>query len=138
MNPSYTTYHPKWHRERMPIFWWLRRFSYTRFITRELTSLFVAYTAVLILVQVRSLAAGGASYARFEQWLRAPGTLAFHALVLVFLLIHSVTWLNLAPRAMVVRALGRRVPDGVVLLAHYVLWLLASGLVAWVLLGRRS
>ena len=131
MNPAYRRYHPKWYRARMPIFWWLRRVSYFRFIARELTSVFVAYAGVLLLVQVRSVAAGPEALARFTGWLQLPPVAALHVVVLLALLFHTITWLHLAPRAMVVRLGGRRVPDVAVLLGHYGAWLAASGLVVW-------
>lgn len=135
MNPAYRPYHPKWHRERMPIFWWLRRVAYTRFILRELTSVAVAYAAVLLLVQVRALARGPDAYARFAAWLRAPVVTALHVVLLLALLFHTVTWLHLAPRAMVIRLGGRRVPDALVLAGHYAAWIAVTGFVTWVLLA---
>ena len=48
-NSSYRLYHPKWYRERYPIFWWLQKFAYGKFIVRELTSLAVGYAAVLLM-----------------------------------------------------------------------------------------
>jgi fumarate reductase subunit C len=134
LNPAYRRYHPKWYRARMPIFWWLRKLAYVRFITRELTSVFVAYAAVLLTVQFRVVAAGPEALERFTAWLRLPVVAAWHLVVLVALVLHAVTWLHLAPRAIVVRIGGRRLPDGAVLLGHYGAWLAASAVVAWVLL----
>jgi len=134
-NPSYKLYHPRWYRVRMPIFWWLKKLSYSKFITRELTSLSVGYAAVLLLAQVWILSLGRETYERFQDLLRSPAVLAFHALVLLSLLFHTITWLNLAPRALVLH-LGRlRVPDAAVLAGHYVAWLAATSLVVWYLLG---
>ncbi len=135
MKAAYRPYHPEPHRERMPIFWWLRKLPYAKFITRELTSLAVAYAAVLLIVEVGAVARGPEAYARFQQFLAAPATVALHGAVLLFLLFHTLTWLGLAPQAMVVRLAGRRVPDRAILAAHYLAWLAASGLVVWVLRG---
>ena len=120
----------------MPIFWWLKKGSYTWFITRELTSIFVGLTAIILLVQIRALGQGEAAYARFQTWLRTPSALVGDAIILFFLLFHTLTWLNLAPRAMVLNLAGRRIPNGVVLSAHYLAWIVASGLVTWILLGK--
>ena len=136
MNPAYRLYHPKWYRRRMPIFWWLGQFSYTKFITRELTSVLVAYCATLLLVQIWFLGRGEEAYQSFLNWLQHPAVVWFHAAVFFIVLLHSVTWLNLAPKALVLRLGGRRVPDQVVLAAHYLAWLAASALVAWLLIGR--
>ena len=53
------------------------------------------------------------------------------AAVLGIVVFHSVTWLSLAPQALVVKLGKRRVPDAIVLLAHYGAWLLASVVVVW-------
>ena len=135
MNPSYKIYHPKWHRERTPIFWWLKRFSYVKFISRELTSLAVAYTAILLLLQIWVVSRGAAAYERFLALLASPLALAFHALILLALLFHTITWLNLAPKALVFHLRGRRLPDTAIVAVHYAAWLAATGLVAWWLLG---
>jgi fumarate reductase subunit C len=129
-------YHPKWHRRRVPIFWWLGKRSYIRFIARELTSVFVAYAALVLLVQTWMLGRGEDAYARFEQWLGSPPVVALHLVVLLALLFHTVTWLGLAPTALAVRIRGRRVPNRAVLLGHYAGWMVVSGVVAWALLGR--
>jgi len=133
VNPDYKLYHPKWHRMRMPIFWWLGKLSYTKFIVRELTSLAVGYAAVILLAQIWILSRGKDAYARFLEWLQSPFALIVHTLVLLILLFHTITWLNLAPKALVVRIGGRRLPDEAVLVAHYLAWLAASGLVVWYL-----
>ena len=135
MNPAYQPYHPKWYRKRMPIFWWLGRLPYIKFITRELTSLAVAYAVLLLLAEITALARGEAAHARFLHWLAAPPVLAFHLLICAALLFHSITWLNLAPKALVVRLGGRRLPDWAVVSGHYFLWLVASGAVVWLLRG---
>lgn len=136
MNREYEPYHPKWYRRRMPTFWWLQDFAYTRFMGRELTSLAVAYSAVVVLLQVWAVGRGGETYAALMDWLRYPPLLVFNVLVLLALLFHSITWLNLTPKALVLHFGGRRVPDAAVLLGHYALWFVVSALLVWALLGR--
>jgi fumarate reductase subunit C len=131
MNPAYRPYHPKWRRERMPIFWWLGQLSYVKFISRELTSLAVGYGAVLLLAELVALSRGEAAHALFLRLLAAPPVVGFHLLVCAALFFHAVTWLNLAPKALVVRLAGRRLPDWAVVAAHYLAWLVASGVVVW-------
>ena len=131
VNPKYRLYHPKWHRKRYPIFWWLEKFSYAKFITRELTSLAVGYTAVLLMLQLGVLSRGQATYQRFLELLGSTPLMIFHGVVLASLLFHSITWFNLAPKALVLRLGGWRIPDAIVLAGHYAAWLLASVLVIW-------
>lgn len=135
-NPVHTPFHPRWYRRRMPIFWWLGHRAYTRFIARELTSVFVAYAAVLLLVQVWTLGRGPAAYARFLDWLATPVVVVVHSVVLAGLLFHTVTWLNLAPSAIVLHVKGRRLSDASIAAAHYAAWILVSGFVTWLLLLR--
>ena len=44
----YTLYHPRWYRRRVSVWWWLQKGSYTGFVLRELTSVFVAYFALIV------------------------------------------------------------------------------------------
>ena len=129
MNPEYRLHHPKWHRRKMPIFWWLKKWSYMKFILRELTSLAVVYTAVLLLLQVVAVSRGEEAYANFLAFLKRPGVMAVNISIILGLLFHTVTWFNLAPRALVLRLVGRRIPDRVILLAHYLGWLAVSALI---------
>lgn len=134
-NPDYTRYHPSWHRERIPIFWWLRRLAYTKFIVRELTAVAVAYAALLLLFQVWAVGQGPAAYERLTAWMGHPLAVAFHVFVVLGLLFHTVTWLNLAPKALVVKMGKIRVAPSAVLVGHYVAWAVISAVVAWLLLG---
>ena len=136
VNPSYKLYHPKWYRAPMPIFWWLEKLSYTKFITRELTSIAVGYAAVVLILYVWTLSRGADAYARFVGFLQSPIVLILNSLVFVAVLFHTATWLGLAPKAMVLRVRHRQIPDRAVLAAHYLGWLAASGLVFWFFLRR--
>ncbi|HSB61044.1 MAG TPA: fumarate reductase subunit C [Vicinamibacteria bacterium] len=130
-----TPFHPRWYRRRVSVWWWLEKRSYTLFVLRELTSVFVALFAALTLWQVRALAAGPEAWGDLAARLRAPGFLALNAVGLLFLLFHTVTWFNLAPKAVVLRIRGRRVPDWAVAGANYAAWVLLSAAVAAILLG---
>lgn len=135
VSPPYKRYHPRWYRRRIPIFWWVRKLAYTRFITRELTSLGVAYCAVLLLIQAWAIGRGPSAHDRFMTLLGTTPFIVLHIIVFCVVLFHSLTWLNLAPKAMVVRIAGRRLPDSLVAAGHYLAWLGASLLVAWALLA---
>ena len=131
---GYTPYHPRWYRRRVSVWWWLESRSYTGFVLRELTSVFVALFAVLLLWQIRALGHGPEAYARVLARLRSPLFVTLNALALAFVLFHSITWFNLAPKAMVVRLKGKRVPDLLVAGANYAAWVVLSAAVAAILL----
>jgi fumarate reductase subunit C len=130
----YTPYHPRWYRHRVSVWWWLESRSYTGFVLRELTSVFVAFFALILLWQVRALGRGPEAYARFLARLRSPLFVTLDALALAFVLFHSITWFNLAPTAMVVRVRGKRVPGLVIAGANYAAWIVLSAAVAAILL----
>ena len=131
---QYTLYHPKWYRRRVSVWWWLQKGSYAVFVLRELTSVFVATFALITLWQVRALLQGPGAYAHFLARLKSPLFLALHGVAFLFVLFHAVTWFNLAPKAMVVRLGGQRVPDWLIVGLNYGAWLCLSGAVAFVLL----
>ncbi|MEE9161972.1 MAG: fumarate reductase subunit C [Candidatus Neomarinimicrobiota bacterium] len=131
----HTPLHPRWYRKRMPIFWWTHKWVHARFILRELTGVFVAAYALVLLAQIRALEQGVAAYAQFQEWLRTPTVLALHAVALLFVLFHSVTWLRLAPRALVIRLAGRRLPDSTIVTANYLAWGACSAAIAWFVLA---
>ena len=130
----YTPYHPRWHRRRVSVWWWLEKGSYTVFVLRELTSVAVAFFAVVTLGLVRAVAAGPEAYQRFLARLGTPLFLSLHAVAFLFVMFHSITWFNLAPKAMVVRIRGKRVPNAVVAGLNYGAWLALSAAVAFFLL----
>ena len=132
--PRYTLYHPRWYRRRVSVWWWLQNRSYAGFVLRELTSVFVAFFAVVYLWQLRALVQGPEAYGQFLARLKTPLFLTLDAVAFLFVLFHAITWLNLAPKAMVMRLRGKRVPDWVILSSNYAAWLVLSGAVAFMLL----
>jgi len=134
LGPHYTPYHPRWYRRRVSVWWWLQNRAYTGFVLRELTSVFVAFFALVSLWQVRALVQGPDAYAAFLARLGTPLFLVLHGVAFLFVLFHAVTWFNLAPKALVVRLRGKRVPDRVIVGTNYAAWLLLSAAVAVILL----
>ena len=131
---QYTPYHPRWYRTRVSTYWWLRKWYYLKFVLRELSSIFVAYFVLITLLQIHSLSRGPEAYARFEERMRNPLMIVLNAISFLFVLFHTITWFNLAPRAMVVRLGGERVPDTLVAGSNYLAWLVISAAVAWFIL----
>ena len=130
----YTPYHPKWYRRRVSVWWWMESRSYTGFVLRELSSVAVAFFAVVLIAGLRALARGPEAYARFLGTLASPLALAASGIALLFVVFHAVTWFNLAPTAMVVRLRGKRVPDAVIVGSNYAAWVVLSAAVAFLLL----
>ena len=129
-----TEYLPKAFRARLSTYWWLDRWVYLRFILRELSSVFVAWFVVITVLQIRALRRGPAGYGEFQQWLRSPVLILANVVTLLFVIFHAVTWFNLTPKAMPLRVGGKRVPSLLIVGPSYLVWLVISAAVAWVLL----
>jgi len=132
--PLYTEYHPRWYRPRVSVYWWLAQWQYLKFILRELSSVFVGLAVVMTLFQLRALRAGPEAYARFQHQLHSPAIVVVSVVSLFFVLFHTFTWFNLAPRAMAVRMHGKRVPEWLIAAPNYVVWVVVSGAVTWLVL----
>ena len=130
----HTPYHPKWYRRRVSVWWWLQSRTYTGFVLREFTSVFVAFFALVYLWQLRALAQGPEAYAQFLARLKTPLFLVLDGVAFLFILFHSITWFNLTPKAVVVRLKGKRVPNWVIVSLNYAAWLVLSGAVAFIVL----
>ena len=127
---AYTLHHPKWHRDSKPIFWRVRNWASIAFILRELTSVAVAYFAVLLILVYRALQSGPEAWAALVSMLANPTMIAFHVFALCTLLYHSITWFNLSPKAIVIR-LGRwRIPDLLIAGGNYAAWIFISAMIA--------
>src|SRR5262245_13964362 len=124
--PAYTEYHPKWYRTRVSTYWWTSRWAYLKFILSELSSIFAAYFVAIILMQIHALIKGPEAYAEFQEWLRRPFVIALNGISFLFVLYHTITWFNAAPKAMAVYMGGKRVPDLLITLPNYVAWVVVS------------
>jgi fumarate reductase subunit C len=129
----YTEYHPRWYRSRVSTWWWLARWPYLKFILREISSVFVAWFVVVLLLQIHALSRGPEAYAQFERWLGNPAVVLLNLITLFFVAFHAVTWFNLAPRAMAVRFRGKRVLGLLIAGSNYAAWAIISVVIAWFL-----
>jgi fumarate reductase subunit C len=116
------------------LFWWLERRAYVLFVLRELSSVFVAWFVVFLLLLVNAVSDGAASYQHFLDWSGQWWVVAVNVLAMLFVLLHVVTWFGLAPRAMAIKVRGSRVPARQIVAAHYLAWLVLSAAVAWLVL----
>ena len=114
---------------RLPGSWWLRRANYRRYMLRELSSLPIALYAIVLILGLRALSQGADAWAAFRSELATPFALALQLVVLVFAVIHSVSWFALAPRTLPVYIGARRLADSWISAAHYLVWVAVSILI---------
>ena len=132
--PPHTPYHPRWYRTPVSTYWWMQQWSYFRFVLRELTSLGVAYSCVILLCFIRALSLGPEAYEALQRRLASPIVILFTSISLLFVLFHTITWFSLSAHAMAVRVGGKRIPGVLITASNYVAWLVVSGILGWLLL----
>ena len=127
---------------------------------RELSSIFVAWFAVFLMIMVVAIGRGEASYQNFLSWAASPVVIVVNVVALAFLVLHTVTWFALTPQAMVVRGpggrwvprvkmvkvagrlvpaatvvrVGGRVPAGLVIASQYAGLIVVSAFIVWLVL----
>lgn len=122
------------YRRRVPLLWWLKSPAYVRFVIREFTCVFIAAYVILLLILVVRIAAGPAAYEAYLRWLQSPVLVGFHVAAFAAAVYHTLTWLRLAPLAVVVRIWGRRVPPSAIIGGNIAAWIVISVVLGWVIL----
>ena len=113
-------------REIQKFRWFFRQSRYVRYMTRELSCLFIGAYTLLLVVGIGRLAEGRAAYEAFLEALKGPWSIVFHVFALGFAVYHSVTWFNLTPKALPVQIGEEFMPDWIIAGAHYAVWVLLS------------
>jgi fumarate reductase subunit C len=114
---------------RMPAGWWTRTRHYFLYMAREFTSVPMALWLIWLLWEIKRAGNGPKGY--------YPPTstlfVVFSAVVLLFALYHSYTFLKLAGVIIRIKVLDRVIPARVIVLSMFGLWALASLVVGFVL-----
>jgi fumarate reductase subunit C len=134
VSPIYSDHHPKWLRQRLSTYWWLGKWPYVKFILRELSSVFVAWFVIYLLLLVRAVAAGADAYVRFLQFSAHPVVLTVNVIAFLFITFHAITWFAVAPQAIVAHMGTKKVPPILIAGGHYGAWFVLSAAIAWFLL----
>ena len=119
------------YRRPVSTWWWTKKRSYFVFVMRELSSIFVAWFVVYLVLFVYAVGQGEAAYQRFLDWASAPWVTVLNVVALGFVLLHTVTWFNLTPQAMAVRVMGQKVPAWHIVAGQYTGLVVVSAFVFW-------
>ena len=107
--------------------WWLAKRHYFLYIVREFTALPLALWLLWFLVEVQRASNGSKGYYPHS----SIGFVVFSVIVLGFALYHSYTFLSLA--GVIIHIKG--VPARLIVLSQFASWLVASVVIAAVLIG---
>jgi fumarate reductase subunit C len=80
--------------------WWKRNPFFMRYMAREVTALFVAAYALVLLAGLARLSQGEAAFGQWLDGLRSPLSIAFHLLLLAIFVYHTYSWFTIMPKTM--------------------------------------
>ena len=106
--------------------WYFRHPRYLRYMSREVTCIFIGAFALLLLCTLGRLSEGQAAYESFLAALQGPASIVGLLIVLIFAVHNTTSWFNVTPKAMPVQIGEDFVPGKFIVAAHYAAWILAS------------
>lgn len=106
--------------------WYLKKNRDRLHMAQEITSIFIAIYAFILLLGLGALATGPQAWQGFLEALGSPLSLLFHWIVFVVALFHSISWFNVTHKAMPIQRGEDFLPGGVIVASHYVVWILFS------------
>jgi fumarate reductase subunit C len=80
--------------------WWMRDPFFKAYMVREVTAVFVAAYALVLLVGLICLGQGEAAWNGWLSALRSPASLLFHAITFVAFVYHTWSWFRIMPKTM--------------------------------------
>ena len=113
-------------REVPPTSWFFRHPRYMRYMSREITCIFIGAYCVMLVVGLQRLAAGPAAWDGFLLALRSADSIVFHLLALAAAFYHAATWFNATQKAMPIQIGEDFVPGNLISGAHYAAWAVLS------------
>jgi fumarate reductase subunit C len=118
----------------MSTYWWAGKWPYVKFILRELSSVFVAWFVIYLLIMVRMVSRGPEGYQRLLDFSAHPVVLTVNIIAFFFITFHALTWFAVAPQAIVAHIGTKKVPPMLIAASHYGAWVVVSALLFWFLL----
>ena len=115
-----------------PASWWLAKRSYTLFMLRELTAVFVAGYAIVLLVLIWRATQGETAFTNAIISLGSPVSIVLHVLAFIMVVYHTITFFNLSGRVMVVWRGEEKVNPVLIVGPNYAAWIVVSAIIAWV------
>lgn len=100
--------------------WWRRNPRFLKYVLREGTAVFVALYALILLWGLTALALGPGWFEGWLSFLRSPLSFGLHGLIFVAAVFHSMTWMQVAPKAAPPMRFGtKKVPDRLIVRGGY-------------------
>jgi len=111
--------------------WYFKHPRYLRYMSREVTCVFIGAFALLMLCTVERLSEGKEAYESFIAAITGPWSALGLAIVLAFALHNTTSWFNVTPKAMPVQIGEDFLPGKYIVGAHYAAWVIATLLILY-------
>ena len=122
---------PGAYKPQMRRGWWLRQRHYFLYMVREFTAVPMALWLLWLLYEIQRASNGPKGYYPPS----SAAFIAFSVIVLGFALYHSYTFLSLAGVIINLKLVGKPVSPRVIVISMFAAWLVASVVIAAVLIG---
>ena len=106
--------------------WYFKQPRYLRYMSREVTCIFIGAFALLLLCALGRLSEGQAAYESFLTALQGPWSILGLLVVLLFAVHNATSWFNVTPKAMPVQIGEDFLPGKYIVAAHYAVWIVVS------------
>ncbi len=106
--------------------WWLKHPRYVRYMSREVTCVFIGALALLMLCTLERLSKGPEAFAAFVEALQGPLSVTGLLLVLAFSVHNATSWFNVTPKALPVQIGESFLAGKYIIGAHYAVWIVTS------------
>ncbi|MDE2156865.1 MAG: hypothetical protein KGJ32_13390 [Xanthomonadaceae bacterium] len=106
--------------------WYFKHPRYLRYMSREVTCVFIGAFALLLLCAVERLSEGQAAYESFLAAITGPWSTLGLSVVWIFAVHNAISWFNVTPKALPVQIGEGFLPGRFIVAAHYAAWILIS------------
>lgn len=106
--------------------WYFKHPRYMRYMSREVTCVFIGAFALLLLCAVERLSKGQAAYESFLAAITGPWSALGLLVILVFAVHNATSWFNVTPKALPVQIGEEFLAGKYIIGAHYAVWAIAS------------
>ena len=88
--------------------WWRTNPFFLRYMAREVTAIFVAAYALVLLAGVVRLSQGPVAFDEWQDGLQSPWAIAFHFMLLAVFAYHTWSWFTIMPKTLPPIVVGGR------------------------------
>lgn len=108
-----------YRREMSKTSWFMTHQRFKTYMLHEISSLFVAIYALILIIGLFRLGEGWEAWDGFVGFLASPLGIILHVVIFVFAVIHTMAWFKAVPQAMRIQRGDQFVDDKVLVGGHY-------------------